>query len=127
MRSGIPFRLVLSAAALMGAVLVSTYLLRSPDIALSTGTRLAVALTPVPLAIWLIAEYVRLMRAADEFVRRVMLEALAIGYPAALVIGMTVEYLQKGGFLLGADVGRVWPLQGLIWVVAYAYARWRYR
>ena len=127
MRSAIPFRLLFSAVVLMAAVAVCTYLLRSPNVTLTTGVRLAVALTPVPLAVWLISEYVRLMRTADEFVRRVMLEALAIGYPVALLIGMTVEYLQKGGFLLGADVGRVWPLQGLVWLIAYAYARWRYR
>ena len=127
MRSNIPIRLLFSAVVLMAAVPVCTYLLRSPDVTLTTGVRLAVALTPVPLAVWLISEYVRLMRTADEFVRRVMLEALAIGYPVALLIGMTVEYLQKGGFLLGADVGRVWPVQGLVWVIAYGYARWRYR
>lgn len=127
MRSNIPFRVLVSAVVLLVAIAVSTYLLRSPNVTLTTGARLAVALTPVPLAVWLIAEYVRLMRTADEFVRRVMLEALAIGYPVALLIGMTIEYLQKGGFLPGVDVGRLWPVQGLVWIGAYGYARWRYR
>jgi hypothetical protein len=72
-------------------------------------------------------EYVLVVRRADEFARRVLLESLAIAYPVAMLLGLTVEYLQKAGFLPGVNVGRVWPFQALMWVVAYAYAHWRYR
>jgi hypothetical protein len=57
----------------------------------------------------------------------VTLESLAIAYPLALLVGMTVEYLQKGGFIPGANVGRVLPIQALLLLPAYLYAHWRYR
>lgn len=120
-------RLLVSTSVLVAAVFVCTWLLRSPDIAVGRGARLTVALVPVPIALWVIGEYVLLIRRSDEFLRRVTLESLAIAYPLALLIGMAVEYLQKGGFLLGADVGRVWPIQALLLLPAYLYAHWRYR
>jgi hypothetical protein len=120
-------RLLVSIALLVVAVVGCTWLLRSPEVSLAREARLAVALAPVPIALWVITEYVRLIRRSDEFLRRVTLESLAIAYPLALLIGMAVEYLQKGGFIPGANVGRVWPIQALLLVPAYLYAHWRYR
>jgi hypothetical protein len=127
-QSSVPvLQLLVSTAVLVAAVFVCSWVLRSPDFSLSREARLAVALAPVPIALWVIAEYVRLIRRSDEFLRRVTLESLAIAYPLALVIGMAVEYLQKGGFIPGADVGQVWPIQALLLLPAYLYAHWRYR
>lgn len=120
-------RVLVSIGLLVVAVTLCTWLLRSPDVSLAREARLAVALAPVPVALWVIIEYVRLIRRSDEFLRRVTLESLAIAYPLALLIGMGVEYLQKGGFIPGANVGRVWPIQALLLLPAYLYAHWRYR
>lgn len=118
-------RVLLSAAALLTAVLVVSWSLETQQ--LSERPRLLLALLPVVVAIWTIYEYVRLIRSADEFQRKVFLDSLAIAFPAALLLGMTVEYLQKGGFMMGIDVGQLWPVQGLIWAVALVYAYRRYR
>jgi hypothetical protein len=126
-RPQVRLALLISTVILIIAVFVCSYLLRSPELVVASGARLAVALAPVPLAVWVIVEYVRLVRSSDEFLRRVTLESLAIAYPLALLIGMTVEYLQKGGFIPGANVGRVWPVQALLLLPAYLYAHWRYR
>jgi hypothetical protein len=122
-----PVRVLLVGIVLLLAIAVSTHFLRAPAAELTPASRLALALTPTVLAAWLIIEYVKVMRRADEFARRVMLEALAIAYPVALLIGMTVEYLQKAGFLLDVNVGRLWPVLGLVWLVTYGYAWRRYR
>lgn len=85
------------------------------------------ALLPLPFSLLLLSVYVRLVRQADEFQRRVILESLAIAWPAAMILGMTFEYLQKAGFAMWMDVGRIWPLMMMLWVPSLLYAYWRYR
>ena len=118
-------RVLASAAVLMASVFAVSWALETRR--LTDRPRLALALVPVVLAMWTIYEYVRLVRSADEFQKKVFLESLAIAFPIALLLGMTVEYLQKGGFMMGIDVGRLWPVQGLVWAVALIYAYRRYR
>lgn len=118
-------RVLASAAVLMASVFAVSWALETRQ--LTDRPRLALALVPVVLAMWTIYEYVRLVRSADEFQKKVFLESLAIAFPIALLLGMTVEYLQKGGFMMGIDVGRLWPVQGLVWAVALIYAYRRYR
>lgn len=122
---GVRNRVLLSAATLLTAVFVVSWSLETHQWA--DGPRLALVLVPVFIAMWTIHEYVRMVRSADEFQRKVMLESFAIAFPIALLLGMTVEYLQKGGFMMGIDVGRLWPVQGLVWAVALIYAYRRYR
>lgn len=112
-------------AVTIGAVMASSYLLERQPMG-STG-RLAMALLPLPFSLLLLAVYVRLVRQSDEFQKKIFLESLAIAWPAAMVLGMTVEYLQKAGFAMGMDVGRLWPLMMLLWVPALFYSYWRYR
>lgn len=94
---------------------------------LTPSARLALAIVPVALWAGAIALLVRAVRALDELQRRIQLEALAIAFPLAMLIGMTVEYAQKAGFALGVDVGDVWPVMALLYVPALLFALWRYR
>jgi hypothetical protein len=109
----------------MASVFAVTWALETRRLA--DTPRLLVALVPVILAMWTVYEFVRLVRSADEFQKRVLLDSLGIAFPIALLLGMTVEYLQKGGFMMGIDVGRLWPVQGLVWAAALIYAYRRYR
>lgn len=119
-------QLILATGALtIAAVFASSYLLEKQP--MQSGGRLALALLPLPFSLLLLSVYVRLVRQADEFQRRVILESLAIAWPAAMILGMTFEYLQKAGFAMWMDVGRLWPLMMLLWVPALFYAYWRYR
>ena len=94
---------------------------------MSPSGRLAVAMLPVALWSGAIAMLVLLMRGLDELQRKVQLEALAIAFPGAMMLGMAVEYLQKAGFARGLDVGDVWPIMFLLYVPAILFAHWRYR
>ena len=109
----------------IGAVFASGYLLdRQP---IGSPSRLALALLPLPFSLLMLAVYVRLVRSADEFQKKIFLESLAIAWPAAMILGMTFEYLQKAGFAMWMDVGRLWPLMAILWVPALFYSYWRYR
>lgn len=120
-----PMPLYLLAALTLAAVLGVSWSL--DHVALGRWARLALALVPVGLWSAAIILLVRAMRALDELQRRIHLEALAIAFPCALMLGMTVEYLQKAGFAPGLGVGEVWPAMALLYVPALAFAHWRYR
>ena len=119
-------QLLLTLGALtIGAVFASSYFLEREPI--GSASRLGFALLPLPFSLLLLAMYVRLVRQADEFQKKIFLESLAIAWPAAMILGMTFEYLQKAGFAMWMDVGRLWPLMAILWVPALFYSYWRYR
>ena len=117
--------IIVSGFLTIGAVFASSYLLEKQPMG-STG-RLALALLPLPFSLLMLAVYVRLVRQADEFQKKIFLESLAIAWPAAMILGMTFEYLQKAGFAMWMDVGRLWPVMAILWVPALFYSYWRYR
>ena len=104
---------------------LSGWLLRHVEIA--GAARLAVGLLPVPFFIAFIIAELRWIRSADEFHRRVVLESLAIAFPAALVLAVAVEGLQKAGVVTDWTVGDVWPWMALLWVPAVWVSYRRYR
>ena len=118
-----PFYL-LATLTLVAVVAVSWSL---DHLAIDRSARIALALIPVALWSGAILLLVRTMRTLDELQRRIQLEALAIAFPAALMLGMSVEYLQKAGLALDLGVGELWPVMALLYVPALACAYWRYR
>lgn len=97
------------------------------DRVLSPPVRLALAMIPVFLWGILVVLLVMGVHRTDELQRRIQLDALAMAYPTAMMIGMLVEYLQKAGFVLDWNVGDVWPFMALLYAPAWFVARWRYR
>ncbi len=95
---------VLAAVALLG----STALLKLTE--LTTPSRLAVALIPLPFYIALFVVAVRVTRQLDELKQRIQLEALAFA-----VIGMLLSTLSYG-LLVHAAVGV--PVLAWEWVWA---------
>ena len=67
-------------------------------VTMTPAGRLALAMIPVALWAAAILFLVLTVRGLDELQRRIQLEALAIAFPAAMLVGMGVEYLQKAGF-----------------------------
>jgi hypothetical protein len=104
--------------------MASSWLLR--HVALPSAVRLLVAAIPAPVFLWFIVTELHLIRTFDEFQRRVVLEALAISFPVAILIAVTIDALQKGGFVAGWSVGDVWPFMALLFVPALLYTQRRY-
>ena len=95
--------------------------------ALDPGLRLALALLPVFAWGSMMIVMVAGIRRLDELQRRIQLDALAVAFPSAILLGLLVEYLQKAGFVRDWTVGDVWPFMFLLYVPAYILARMRYR
>ena len=113
------------AAVLSGAAAVgSSWLLRHAE--LPSALRFLAAAAPAPVFLWFIVTELRWIRALDEFERRVVLEALAIAFPVAILLAVTVDALQKGGFVAGWSVGDVWPFMALLFLPALLYTQRRY-
>ncbi|HXF84855.1 MAG TPA: hypothetical protein VNK49_05640 [Anaerolineales bacterium] len=106
-----------------GAVIV----LRKPD--LVAWQKVTVALVPIPPFVVFILSVISQIRSMDELERRVHLEALAIAYPIAIVLLMTLGLLEQAIGLSPDDWSyrHVWPYLPFFYFVGLAFARRRYR
>ena len=102
------------------------FLLEKPG--LDTAVRVAIALLPIPLFIVFLWQIIRGVRSADEFERRVHLEALAVAYPLAMVLLMTLALLQRAVVLKFEDwsYAHVWIYLPIFYFAGLALARKRY-
>jgi hypothetical protein len=118
---------VLAAAALLMAVYVVFVLVvdRGEHVAL----RIAVGLVAVAaFGLFIVAE-IRVLRQLDEMHRRIQLEALAIAYPAAILLVFTLGVLERAGIVVWGfqRLRDVWPLVALPYMIGLAIATRRYR
>lgn len=120
-----PWTVVLAGGLAVVSVFSSTLVLEHA--VLTAPLRLLIALVPVPFFVGFIIVELRWVRQCDEFHRGVILESLAIAFPAAIVLAVTVEALQKAGHLTGWTVGDVWPFMALLWLPSLWLALRRYR
>ncbi len=69
------------------------------------------------------------MAGLDELQRRIHLEALAIGFPVAIVLAMTFGLLQREGLMPRAfhDLRDVWALMPWPYFFALWFVKRRYR
>jgi hypothetical protein len=117
--------LLLQGGLSVASVILSRILLAEGEF--GPPGRLVAALLPVPFFLALVHAEMRCFRESDEFHRAVMLHSLAIAFPAAIVLGVVVDALQKGGFVTSWSVGDVWPFMAILWIPALWISRRRYR
>ena len=115
--SSLVFALTYVAATLMQKLLT-----------LGPVSGLAVALLPAAGCVYLLLEEVRVMRRLDELQQRIQLEALAIGFPAVMVLLLLLGFLQHGGFLAKpVDLRELWEILPFCYLFGLVVARRRYQ
>lgn len=62
---------------------------------MATWLRVVVAIVPVPIFAVFLVIFIRGIRDMDELQRRIQLEALAIAFPLAMLLIMTLALLQR--------------------------------
>lgn len=89
---------------------------------------LAVSLLPAVGFLFFVIEEVKLVRNLDELQRQIQLEALAIGFPSAMLLLMTFGFLQRADLLPHAlsTIRDVWGVLPLCYVIGLLFARRRY-
>ena len=95
-----------AATVSAGSSILSSWLLRHAG--LSSGWRLVVALLAVPPSIYLMFCMFRWVRSLDELQRRIQAEALALAFTGAMLLALTVQYLQKAGYAMWIDWDFAW-------------------
>jgi hypothetical protein len=104
------FALLLYVVLLVGALLLSADM--EPG-----ALRTALLISPMLAFALAVRAIVRLVRDTDEFLRKSMLEQLAIAAAGTAGITFTYGFLEVAGFpKLSMFV--VWPLMGALWVAA---------
>lgn len=93
-----------------------------PGIALRAGL---VALTTV-LGVVMVLAFVRFLREADELVRRIHLEALAVSFGATVVITTSWRLVERLGAPKGDISDALLPMMA-VWMIAQIVATRRYR
>ena len=92
------------------------------------GLRILAALLPVPLFASFLAALISGVRQLDELERRIQLEALAVAFPLAMLMLMTLGLLQRVIELSMDDWSyrHVWGFLPLLYVIGLVIARRRY-
>lgn len=105
---------------------VARGVLERPD--LSDAVRVAVALLPIPFFAAFLWRAIAHIREADEFERRIHLEALAVAYPLVMLLLMTLGLLERAIKLNFQDWSylHVWYFLPIFYLAGLALARQRY-
>ena len=96
--------------------------------AVSTGLRIGIALAPVPVFGAFLWQVIRSIRNADEFERRIHLEALAVAFPLTLLLLTTLALMQRAVDLSVEDwsYAHVWIYLPIFYLGGLTLARKRY-
>ena len=121
-------RAVMVAATVLLVSVIAAYAALE-TLSLARPLRLAVAAVPLAAFGWFIATEVRAIRRSDELQQRIQLEALAVAYPAAIMLVYALGLLERAGVSVPGfrDLRDVWPLTIVPYFVGIALARRRYR
>lgn len=95
---------------------------------MGSALRIASALMPVAPFAWMLREIARGVRGMDELEQRIQLEALALAFPLALVLLMTLGLLELAVHLPPEDLGyrHVWAMMPMLYFAGLALARKKY-
>lgn len=101
--------------------------LENPD--LTAGLKVAAALIPVPIFALFLVLFIRLIRTMDELERRIQLESLAIAYPLAVLLLMTLGLMQRAVDLPFQDwsYAHVWVYVVMFYVLSIPFVARRYQ
>jgi len=95
---------------------------------LETGFRVGIALVPVPVFGAFLWAAIRSIRSADEFERRIHLEALAVAFPLATLLLTTLALMERAVALKFEDwsYAHVWIYLPIFYLGGLMLARRRY-
>ncbi len=91
--------------------------------------RVLIALGPIPFFAGFLWNFVQMIRGADEFERRIHLEALAVAFPLSLLLLMVLALMQRAVTLKFEDwsYAHVWVFLPIFYLGGLALARRRYQ
>jgi len=110
--------------AWMAAVLTSSLLLRS-ELVPSGAMAVLVALAPSALGVAAVWSFKKFLNEADELLRKIQLEALALGFAGGMVVAIGYGLLERPG-APPADVGDMPVPMSVFYIIGVWLSRRRY-
>jgi len=96
-------------------------------IELGSTARIAVALSPVPAKIAVIALILQAIRRLDEFQKRVHFEAVTVAFLSTGVAVIVYGYLQKADAAGPLNIGLVWTFMIFFYAIGFFIAKVHYK
>jgi hypothetical protein len=96
-------------------------------IELGSTARIAVALSPVPAKIAVIALILQAIRRLDEFQKRVHFEAVTVAFLSTGVAVIVYGYLEKAQAAGPLNMGLVWTFMVFFYAIGYFIAKVHYK
>jgi hypothetical protein len=96
-------------------------------IELGSTARIAVALSPVPAKIAVIAFILQAIRRLDEFQKRVHFEAVTVAFLSTGVAVIVYGYLEKAQAAGPLNMGLVWTFMVFFYAIGYFIAKVHYK
>lgn len=97
------------------------------NIELGRAARIAVALSPIPAKIAVIALILQAIRHLDEFQKRVHFEAVTVAFLSTGVAVIVFGYLQKADTVGPLNVGLIWTFMIFFYAIGYFIAKGHYK
>ena len=95
----------------------------------STAVRVGVALLPIPFFAGALWKFIGFLRSADEFERRIHLEALAVAFPLTMLLLMILALMQRAITLKFEDwsYAHVWMYVVIFYFLSIPWVARRYQ
>ena len=123
-RLWVPYLVEMGLAFLAYAILLTLSIVVLRALPAGSPWRIPVAVVPmVPAAAFVVA-VARMYNRVDEYVRRRLLEALAVSFAGTALVTFTYGFLENAGFPR-LSWFFVWPVMGVLWMAASLWQRWR--
>ena len=118
---------LVTAAVFAASYVAATWALKGLE--MSSVARIAIAISPFPFFVAFLVAEIRVLRRVDELERRIQLEALALAFPAAILLLMALALLERAIPLSPLDWSyrHVWCFLPLFYFAGLGIARRRYR
>ncbi len=86
----------------------------------------AIALIPFALSMGIVFSYLRFLRNADEFIRKIQIEGLAFGFGVGIVVGIAYQLLERVG-APEMSTNDLVMVMAVGWMLGQLTGVWRYR
>ena len=97
------------------------------NIELGRAARIAVALSPIPAKIAVIALILQAIRRLDEFQKRVHFEAVTVAFLSTGVAVIVYGYLQRAETVGPLNIGLIWTFMIFFYAIGYFIAKGHYK
>jgi hypothetical protein len=117
----------ISMIAYVAFITISRNLLHGPLRDASTPVQIAVAISPILPVAMLFVSVIRFLHRTDEFLRRMIIESLAVAGGVTALLAVTYGLIESEPLFPRPSAWWTWAVFGTSWLASSLLHRWRHR